>query len=464
MIEKIKERISEERLFHSLINLAGERRVYLVGGAIRDIYLNREVCDFDFVVEGEGIEFARRFAKKVRGAFVILSKEDDEARVVFRKEIILDFIGLKDRDLIEDLKRRDFTINSIALDISKEGGLIDPFEGMKDLEKGIIRPVSPDSLNLDPLRILRAIRFALELGFKIDGKVWKMAENLSLSNIAKERISYELLRIMEQDGSYPYIKRLLKLGLLQEIFPRAERLFKDYPLLEHSLNTYKKIEDILREPGYFQEFKLEWEKYFSTMDNKRALLKLSGLFHDISKPETMFINERGEVHFYGHDTLGAKRVEEIAREDLRLSRKEIKVLKTLVARHMHLHLLATAPELTDRAIRRFFRLLENEYFGLFILAYADGYATAGKTEHLERTIRRMIQLKREDEAKVKIKRLITGDDLIEMGLKPGPIFKPILQELEDLQLEGKITTKEEGVRYLKEIILKRIAQQNHKIN
>ena len=449
----------EEKLFHSLINLAEDRRIYLVGGAIRDIYLDREVCDFDFAVEGQGIEFARRFAKKIRGAFVILSKEDDEARVVYKKETILDFIGLRDKNLTEDLKRRDFTINSIAVDISQEYELIDPFKGLKDLKQGIIRPVSEESLSLDPLRILRAIRLGLELNFKIDRKIWKLAKGLSLSKVAKERISYELLRIMEQDGSYSYLKKLLKLGILQEIFNKAEKLFKDSFVLEHSLRTYEKIEKILKEPEIFEEFRPEWDQYFSQMEKRKALLKLSGLFHDISKPETQFTNEKGEVHFYGHDTLGAKRVEEIAREDLRLSKREIKMLKTLVARHMHLHLLATGPELTDRAIRRFFRLLEDEYLGLFILTYADGYATAGKTRHLEKTIKRMIQLKRADDAKVKIKRLVTGDDLIKIGLKPGPIFRPILQELEDLQMEEKITTKEEGLKHLKDVILKRTTSQ-----
>jgi poly(A) polymerase len=105
--------------------------------------------------------------------------------------------------------------------------------------------------------------------------------------------------------------------------------------------------------------------------------------------------------------------------------------------------------LTDRAIRKFFRDLEDEYFGLMILTFADGYATAGQTRHLEEAIERMIELKRQYDTKRKIARLITGHDLITLGLKPGPIFKTILSEMEELQVEGKIKTKEEGIEYLK---------------
>jgi poly(A) polymerase len=116
---------------------------------------------------------------------------------------------------------------------------------------------------------------------------------------------------------------------------------------------------------------------------------------------------------------------------------------------MRLHLLATAPELSDRAIRRYFRDLGTEAFGLMLLCYADGWATAGRTIHLEDTITRKINQHRIESAKKKVKRLVTGHDLIALGMKPGPVFKVILQELEDLQLEGKITTREEGIEYLK---------------
>jgi len=465
-MDEIRKKLLElGELFDKLLKLKGDKKLYLVGGTIRDILLARSPQDFDFVVEGSGMEFARKFARTIDGAFVVLSVEEDEARVVHSATgVLFDFLGLGSKELSLDLARRDFTINALAVDIdellseterlSGTERLIDPFSGLVHLNERLIYPVSDDSLNLDPLRILRAFRFSLELDFQVDEKVLAQAQGLSLSQVAPERISFELLRIMEHPVSFGAIELLNDLGFLAQLFPEAEDLFRDKELLDHSLETYKEIERILTTDSFFSGFPLEFDNYLTSLPKRRALLKLSGLLHDICKPETKFSTDEGEVHFYGHDSLGARRVERMLKERLRLSKKETIMVKILVARHMHLHLLATSPVLTDRAIRRFFRLLKDEYFGLMILTYGDGYATAGRTGHLEAAITRMLKLKQEDDAKIKIERLVTGDDLIALGLKPGPVFRPILQELEELQLEGKITTKEEGIEYLKENLLK----------
>ena len=313
----------------------------------------------------------------------------------------------------------------------------------------MIFPVSDKSLSLDPLRILRAFRFALELNFKVSDKVIDLATNLNIKKVASERIGYEMMRIMEAKKSFQYIKNLSDLGILQQIFLESKALFDNPELLKHSLNTYKKTEELIDRKSFFTQFAKEFEAYFSQMPKRRALLKLTGLLHDIAKPQTEFKTEKGDVHFYGHDNIGAKVTEEMVKKHLRLSRKETIMIRKLIAYHMRLHLLATAPVLTDRAIRKFFRDLEDEYFGLMILTFADGFATAGQTKHLETAILRMIELKREYDSRRNIARLITGHDLIALGLKPGPIFKTILEELEELQVEGKIKTKEEGVEYLK---------------
>lgn len=407
------------------------------------------------MVEGAGVELAKEFARKIRGKFVLLSQPDDEARVVFQKQIFFDFAGIKGKTIINDLKRRDFTINALATPLKEGkpycsiGEIIDHFSGLKHLEKRQIIPVSEKSLSLDPLRILRAFRFALELNFKISKKVIELTNNLSLVKVAPERIGYEMMRIMEAKKSFQFIKTLSDLGILRQIFPEANALFDNPELLKHSLNTYKKVEELIDRKSFFTQFTKEFETYFSAMPKRGALLKLTGLLHDIAKPQAEFKTEAGAVHFYGHDSMGAKVTEAMLKTHLRLSRKESQMVRKLISFHMRLHLLATAPVLTDRAIRKFFRDLEDEYFGLMILTFADGFATAGQTKHLEIAIARMIELKRQSDAKRKITRLITGHDLISLGLKPGPIFKTILDELEELQVEGKIKTKEEGIEYLK---------------
>jgi tRNA nucleotidyltransferase/poly(A) polymerase len=478
------------RVYSRLLELKGERRLFLVGGTIRDILLGREPTDFDFAVSGCGLEFAAAFARKVRGSLVVLSEKDDEARVVCRRlglgdspragtvPVTLDFNGFGAGAIANDIMRRDFTANALAVEILPGGlgELVDMVKGRQDIESRVLRPVSADSLKLDPLRLLRAIRIALELGFRIDESVFDLGRAVCLSKTAPERIGAELLRILESPGSYTYLHKLYELGRLQDVFPELEPLLADEELREHSFRTYYKIEEIVGDSSFFSRFEPEWNAYFDQwiangrqpiadspepeaascrpqavgpFPYRRGLLKLAGLMHDIAKPQTRFTNTEGEVHFYGHDSLGARLVGHVCRDRLRLSRAQTEMQKTLVAEHMRLHLLATAEDMTERAVRRFFRDLGEEAFGLMILCFADGWATAGRTMHLEDTITRMIEQKRAEDAKLKVKRFVTGYDLIALGLKPGPVFKVILQELEELQLEGKITSTEQGIEYLK---------------
>ena len=475
------------RPLERLLETKGARRLFIVGGTLRDILLGREPTDFDFAVSGSGLEFASAFARKVRGSLVVLSEPDDEARVVYQRDLTFDFNGFGSRTIEDDIRRRDFTANALAAEILPDGvgELLDIVAGRRDISERMLRPVTPNSLKLDPLRLLRAIRIALELDFRIDESVFALGRDITLKETAPERIGAELLRIMECPGSYTFIRKLFDLGRLQEILPELVPLLEDEDLREHSFRTYYKIEEIVTEDSFFRRFDPEWTAYFdqwgiSEVQNdkdkgqsedppavsqesvpspqplapiplpyRRGLLKLAGLLHDTAKPETRFINTEGETHFYGHDSLGARAAGRIGRDRLRLSRAQTAMLSTLVAEHMRLHLLATAPELTDRAVRRFFRDLGDDAFGMMILCFADGWATAGRTGHLEGTTTRMIDQRRAEAARLKVKRYVTGNELIALGLKPGPVFKVILQELEDLQLEGVISSTEQGLDYLK---------------
>ncbi len=444
-MEELIERVKSNQYIKQIATLKRRQKLFLVGGTIRDILLDIIPKDYDFTVEGSGVYFARRVAKKIQGSFVLLSKKDDEARVV-KDEIIYDFVGYKD-DILKDLKRRDFTINAMAVDLDTFE-FLDPFNGVKDLKHKIIRLTTDDTLIDDPLRVLRAFRFALELNFKIDKKFFEKAKQVNLKNVAAERIGYEFMRIISTPDSYKQILKMNELGLLSQIFPEAKKIIEDSFLWGHSLNTYYAVERLMQE-GFFTTLEPEFSQYFS-VERRKPLLKLSALFHDVAKPDT-FLLKNGDVHFYGHDTKGAKIVEILGYKRMKLSRNDVSMVRKLVKEHMRPHLLATNGELTDRAIRRFFRDLGDDYFGAMMIAWADGYATAGHTKHLEEKFLKMLALKRADDAKPKIERLINGYDLIALGLKPGPVFKIILQELLDMQLEGKIKTKEEGLRLAKEI-------------
>lgn len=435
-----------------LLELAGDKEIYLVGGAVRDLLLEREILDLDFAVEGSGRKFASQVARRLKGAFVPLSESDDEARVVVRKELILDFKGFTE-SIVEDLANRDFTINAMAIDVRKIVGrkrtklLIDPFGGERDLSRGLIRKAGPDSIRKDPLRILRAYRFAAQLPLRIDAVLEREAERTSLAGVARERISYELVTILACPRVYPLVSRMTTTGLIQQIFPFNE-FWADYQVRAHSLAVFERLERVLTYP-YFSPKITKLADDIKADPQRVALLKLAALFHDVSKPETRMRTPDGSLHFYGHDTRGAKKIRAVMSKELRFSNQDAERTEQIVARHMHLHLIATAPKLTERAMRRFMRQCGDCAIDIMMLDLADGFATAGRTRHLERTIVKILDLAREDAKRAAFVPLVNGHDLIKMGLEPGPVFKKILGELEELQWERKISTKEEGLELVK---------------
>lgn len=440
-MESLSKFITENQSIQRVNALKGKRKLYLVGGTIRDFILGIEPVDYDFAVSGSGIRFARSFARKTKGAFVLLSETDDEARVV-TDNIIYDFIGIGKKDITTDLKRRDFTINSMAVNCDTLE-FYDSFNGTKDLKKGILRLTTDQALKQDPLRVLRGFRFSLELRLSLHKDFFKYAKQVSLSKVAAERIGYEMLRIMATPDSFAMILKMNSLGLFLQIYPEAKKIIEDDYLWSHSLGTYEALEHLMKD-GFFKSIEPEFSLYFA--ETKRVpLVKLAGLFHDVAKPDTLLV-KNGEIHFYGHDTKGSRIMRTLGSKRLKMSRSDVNTVSKLVKEHMRLHLLATNSALTDRAIRRFSRDLGDDWLGAMMIAWADGYATAGWTKHLEQVFTRMIALKRADDAKPKVEPLVNGYDLIALGLKPGPKFKVILQELLDLQLEEKIKTKEEGVK------------------
>jgi poly(A) polymerase len=439
-MKSLEEFIIENEYIQRVKGLKGRRQLYVVGGTVRDIILGQRPADYDFVVSGSGVSFARTFSRKIKGAFVLLSKADDEARVV-KDDIIYDFIGMGKQDIMSDLKRRDFTVNSMAMNCDTLE-FYDPFAGFKDLDKKVLRLTTNKSLEEDPVRVLRGFRLSLELKFSLHKDFFKHGARIDLKRTAAERIGSELLRIMRADDSFESILKMNSLGLFLKILPEAKKIIEDDHLWTHSLGTYEAVENLMI-TGPLRDFEPEYSGYFAQSE-RRALVKLAALFHDIAKPDTMLV-KNGEIHFYGHDTKGSRIIRNLCFKRLKMSRSDVNIVSKLVKEHMRLHLLATNTELTDRAIRRFFRDLEEDWLAAMMIAWADGYATAGWTKHLEQVFKRMVSLKRADDVKPKVERLVNGHDLIALGLKPGPKFKVILQELLDLQLEEKITSKDQGL-------------------
>ena len=434
------------------------QEIWIVGGAIRDVLLGLPVKDFDFVIKDQASEFARWFANKIKGTFVLLDAKNDEARVVYKSyksqvtshkkeymthdsrltthNLCFDFTHME--SIEEDLARRDFRINAIACKLP-EFQIFDPFYGRKDIESKRISMISLSPIIEDPLRILRGFRFQATLGFKITPNTLCALSNNKdlLSKVAGERIKEELFTLLSSQHSYWTLRQMARIGVLQVIIPETiamEKVPQGKPggnLLYHSLLTVKKIED----------------SRLTIHDSRLTILKLAGLLHDIGKPYC-YSEENGKVHFYGHEKKGVELLSRI-RERLRLSNNEFRIIRTLIQYHMRPHLLARERNLTEHAIFRLVRDVKELTPDIFLLAYADALASGPRGEkRLLALAKRGIKMW-EEFKQPKFKRLITGNDLIKLGLKPGPRFKEILQAVEEAQISGELRTFKEALRFVK---------------
>lgn len=437
-------------------------KFYIVGGAIRNFALNEDASDIDLItIDLEPGRVSKEISKKLKGSYFLLDEKFNEYRVVLKREKIytIDISPLRGESIEEDLGKRDLTINSVAIE-PRRMELIDITGGLKDIEEGILRTLKEENLISDPLRILRIIRFHSFYGFKIEEKTyeWMKKNKELLKNVAKERIKYE---IWEMFGKGKYIEKSIDIlkdtRILFELIPELvyqENSFQIYEgismnILEHTLNVVKNIAKLEKnlKKTFFSKFNENYYKEWFEYD-KKPLLFLAGFFHDIAKPFTVKI-ENGKTKFYGHDKEGAKIASKWSYEN-RLSRKETKILVDLVKKHMYPHLLGKEKEITRRAIFRYLRKTGDIWFSLFLLDYADFRATPpGRNPKYLRDLLEKIVEFYEESKRERPKPLITGYDLIDLGLTPGPIFKKILQDVEEKRAEKIINTKEEAIEYVK---------------
>ncbi len=322
-----------------------ERPVYIVGGAVRDGLLDRPVHDMDFVLPGETRHLAQQVAARLNGALYILDEDRHTTRVVLDQaelpggragdRFLLDFATFRAGDLVGDLWDRDFTINAMAFDLAHPDQLIDPTGGLGDLRAGLIRACSPASFSNDPIRILRAVRQALGLGFHLDPESLQLMRTAVplLPQISAERLRDELFKILDGSNVALAIRILDRLGALAYVLPELEGLkgISQSPphtldVWEHTLSTIQYLEQLLQPlVGRFQEetvadltvgsavlwlgrFRDHFEEHFNQVlvpeRTTRSLLFLSTLYHDVEKPATRETTPGGKIRFLGHQDRG----------------------------------------------------------------------------------------------------------------------------------------------------------------
>ncbi len=465
-------------------------RVWLVGGVVRDLVLDRPHHDWDFVVAGEACALARTLADLLGGVYFPLDEERDIARIVVRGlepfPITLDWAALRGPDLTGDLALRDFTINAMAMDL--DGTLYDPWGGLADLQAGILRQVSARSLVDDPLRMLRAVRIAAELHFTVEeetaAQIRQMAEQIRLP--AVERVSEELLRSLRARPFTHALDSLQTLGLLTPLLPELaalETVTQSAPHYQPTVWRHVRaaltawealltwLEGGISAPPADVPVAL-WNALERTLaPYQPALLAYlrevlggtvtradaitwSVLFHDVGKALTRSVDAAGRVHFYGHAEQGAD-LTRLRLSELRFPLEVQAFVATLVAHHMDL-ISFSRKTLTRRAIYRFFRNLGEAGIGILLLALVDTLGVMGPNlaraywqERLEITqLLCEAYFERAPEL-VKPVPLLNGHDLLAMGLPPGPRIGALLAALREAQAAGEITTRDEAEAYVR---------------
>lgn len=468
--------------------------VYLVGGIVRDIIIKKDEgveskvrgLDIDFAIDGDALFFGKRVGDAVKGSYFPLDEERSVSRVVIkqsghishqspvkRDEIILDFSRIRGKGIEDDLRLRDFTINSIAISLdklfdSRDLNYIDPTGGISDINSEIIRAYDKGVIDDDPLRMLRAIRFETQLNFLIDDKLEILIKENGhkIKNSSGERIRDELFNILSGDKSHIYIQRLKDLSLLKEIIPEIESMenmeqgrHHKYLLWEHSINTLKTLEVLIE--NLQRKFPDRYIQLYEILSNTlehgmpaKEVLKLSSLIHDIGKPLTKELDENGNVHFINHENFSSDIAERLCHR-LRLGNNICKTMTTIVRNHMRPILLSKEKKVTNRAIFRFFRDTKEDGVLICLLSIADINATRGSgifddaADDIEGLVNRMIDFYFEDFTMQIDSPLISGDELMErLNLKSGPEIGELLKEIEGQRAEGIISNKEEALKFL----------------
>ncbi|MDY6018226.1 MAG: HD domain-containing protein [Anaerococcus sp.] len=415
---------------------------YIVGGYVRDRILGEKSYDVDITTAAKPDQILEIFKDfktielgKKFGTIKVLYKDIEYEITTFRKESGYSDKRHPDRiefthDIKEDLKRRDFTINAIAV---RKGNVIDPFGGRKDLEEKIIRAVGNPQKRIkeDALRSLRAVRFAAKFSFKLDHSLKEAIRDhaCDIKDISKERVRDEINKILLLDERVFAMNLMENLGLLAYIFPEISQMkgfdqhssFHDMDLFDHTMSVLGLIEGDLT-------------------------TRLAGLFHDTGKISTFFIDQRGEGRFFGHQN----KSEELLRKSLKnlsYPKKQIEDIALLVRRHMD-----NTNTYTKKSIRKLLRRMgEENIYRLFDLQRADLLSTNHKDiSNIENGKKLVKEVLEDSLPKSRRELAINGKDLINMGFKQSKLIGQILDQIEDLIIEEKLANEKEQIKqYIK---------------
>ena len=417
-----------------------EHEAFFVGGCVRDALLGIPCDEIDIATSATPGQVRDAFAKTVAvgesfGVVLVISGDINFEVATFRRESAygdgrhperVDYTKSPE----EDVKRRDFTINGLLYDpVSFE--LYDHVGGLEDLERGIVRTIGDPEKRFgeDRLRMMRAVRFATCLDFELDAAAYSAICNLAsgISVVSGERIREEMVKILTRQNPGDGLRLLSSCGLLGHFLPEVE-----------CMHGVCQPPEFHPEGDVFEHTCIVMDMLYGNTDGCYSEeLAVGALLHDVGKPPTY--SESDRIRFNGHDRVGARMSEGICRR-LRFSRKQIKRISELILEHLKFKDVFNMREST---LKRFLSL---PYFEEHMQMHlADCMASHGKTDAYDFIREKMEEYGREE---IKPTPLLGGRDLIALGYSPGPIFSEILGQVEELQLENRLSSREEAIEFV----------------
>lgn len=460
--EIIQEKSSKLEIIKTFADVANklEKEVFIVGGFVRDIILDRNRNDIDVLVIGNGVDFAKAVADELKISNVNYFKNFGTAHFDYNG-MNIEFVGarkesydrntrkpiVEDGSFEDDISRRDFTINTLAVALSKKdfGKLIDTYDGINDISLKLIKtPLDPfKTFDDDPLRIMRAFRFASQLNFIVDESIMKAAFEMRnrLTIVSQERITDEFLKILASPKPSIGLKLLFDSGVLEVVFPEIAVMSgvdqrKDFHHKDVFLHTLQVVDNICEE-------------------TENVWLRFAALVHDIAKPPTKkFVEDIGWT-FHGHEELGARMMKKIFHR-MKLPLHQLEYIQKLV--RLHLRPIALAKdEVTDSAIRRLVVHADEDLEDLITLCRADITSKNPlKVEkylgNYERVMQKVRDVKERDHLRA-FQSPVRGEEIMQIcNLKPSRKVGEIKTAIEEAILDGKIGNNyEEAFKYLMEI-------------
>jgi len=426
-----------------------DKKCYVIGGYVRDFLLKKQKAkDIDIVCVGNGIQLAEKVAKTIPYKPKVTIFKNFGTAMIKLDNLILEFVGTRKESynknsrkpiveagsMEDDQKRRDFTINALAISLNQEdfGTLIDPFNGLDDLKNKIIRtPLDPDiTFSDDPLRMMRAIRFSSQLGFVIHPETFKAIKRNKkrIKILSTERIMDEFNKIMSHPKPSSGLKLLLESELIDEFFPELSRLqgVDENEGKTHKDNFYHTLEVVDNIARHSDNLWLRW----------------AALLHDIGKPATKRYHKKNGWSFHGHEFLGSKMVPKIFKKlklPLNNQMEYVKKMVLLSSRPIAL----TEDNVTDSAIRRLLFEAGDQIDDLMLLCEAD-ITTKNKQrykkyhDNLQLVRKKLIEVEKRDNIR-NFQPPISGEEIMNhFNLKPSRTVGIIKEEIKEAILEGKI--------------------------